>query len=101
VNSDRIEIQRIRLSRLRRAHRVAPYRFPRQQRDIFRAIRLIRSRAAEWGVNPDRSRCSASRPAANLTASAGTLFEEVNADRGRRAARLPRSARTRSSPVIR
>lgn len=35
-------------------YRVAPHRFPAPQADAARAVRLVRHRAAEWGINPQR-----------------------------------------------
>lgn len=63
-------------------YRVAPYRFPAPQRDLFRAIRIVRSRAAEWGVNPDQIAVLGFSAGGHLAASAGTLFDEVDATTG-------------------
>lgn len=70
-------------------YRVAPYRFPAPQRDIFRAVRLIRSRAAEWGVDPAQIAVLGFSAGGHLTASSGTLFHEVNADAGDAADAFP------------
>ncbi len=61
-------------------YRVAPYRHPAPLRDALRAIRIIRSRAAGWGVNPDQIAICGFSAGGHLAASAGTLYETVNAD---------------------
>ena len=63
-------------------YRVAPYRFPAPQRDAFRAIRLIRSRAQEWGVNPNQIATLGFSAGGHLCASTGTLYREIDADAG-------------------
>lgn len=63
-------------------YRVAPYRFPAPQRDLFRAVKLIRSRAAEWGVNPSQIAVLGFSAGGHLTASSGTLFDEIDANAG-------------------
>lgn len=35
-------------------YRVAPHRYPLPQADLMRAVRLVRSRADEWRIDPDR-----------------------------------------------
>ncbi len=63
-------------------YRVAPYRYPAPQRDAFRAIRLIRSHAAEWNVIPHQIATLGFSAGGHLCASTGTLFQEVNAEAG-------------------
>ncbi len=63
-------------------YRVTPYRYPAPQRDVFRAIKLIRSRAAEWGINAAQIAVLGFSAGGHLTASAGTLYNEVDANAG-------------------
>lgn len=63
-------------------YRVSPYRFPAPQRDLFRAIRIVRSRAEGWGVNPEQIAVLGFSAGGHLVASAGTLFNEVDAKAG-------------------
>ena len=63
-------------------YRVAPYRFPAPQRDLFRAIRIVRSRAAQWSIQPDQIAVLGFSAGGHLVASAGTLFHEVDATAG-------------------
>jgi acetyl esterase/lipase len=63
-------------------YRVAPYRFPEPQRDALRAIRLIRSRAEYWKIDPDRIAVCGFSAGGHLAACTGTLFDGVNADAG-------------------
>ena len=63
-------------------YRVAPYRYPAEQRDLFRAIRLIRSRAAQWNLNPSQLAVLGFSAGGHLAASGGTLFDEVDASAG-------------------
>ncbi|HUR57073.1 MAG TPA: alpha/beta hydrolase, partial [Opitutaceae bacterium] len=48
---------------------------PAPLRDALRAVRTIRSRAAEFGVNPERLGMLGGSAGGHLTASAGTLFD--------------------------
>ena len=59
-------------------YRVAPYRYPAPQRDALRAVRLVRSRAAEWGIAPDRIATLGFSAGGHLCASTGTLYDEVD-----------------------
>lgn len=70
-------------------YRVAPYRYPAEQRDLFRAIRLIRSRAAQWNLNPSQLAVLGFSAGGHLAASGGTLFDEVDASAGDAADREP------------
>lgn len=56
-------------------YRHADYGHPAPLRDALRAVRLLRSRAGEFGVKPDRIGMLGGSAGAHLTASAGTLFE--------------------------
>lgn len=62
-------------------YRVAPYRYPEPQRDALRAIRLVRSRAAAWGVDGRVAVCGFSA-GGHLAACTGTLFDRIDAGAG-------------------
>ncbi|HET7536281.1 MAG TPA: alpha/beta hydrolase [Candidatus Didemnitutus sp.] len=48
---------------------------PAPLQDVLRAIRIVRSRAADFGVHPDRIGVMGSSAGGHLAASAGTLFD--------------------------
>jgi acetyl esterase/lipase len=56
-------------------YRVAPQRHPAQLRDVLRAVRLVRSRAGELGVDPHRIAVFGSSAGGHLAATAATLFD--------------------------
>jgi acetyl esterase/lipase len=56
-------------------YRLVEYGHPAALRDVLRAIRIIRSRAAELGVRPDRIGVLESSAGGHLAACAGTLFD--------------------------
>lgn len=56
-------------------YRAMEYGHPAPLRDALRAIRIVRSRAAEWGLDPKRVGMLGGSAGAHLTASAGTLFD--------------------------
>lgn len=56
-------------------YRNAEYGQPAPLRDALRAVRMVRSRAAEFGVRPDKIGMLGGSAGAHLTASAGTLFD--------------------------
>jgi acetyl esterase/lipase len=66
-------------------YRHADYGQPAPLRDASRAVRLIRSRAAELGVRPDRIGMLGGSAGGHLTASAGTM---ADAPEGRTGAAL-------------
>lgn len=66
-------------------YRAAEYGHPAPLRDALRAVRIVRSRAAEFGVQPDRVGMLGGSAGGHLTASAGTLF---NAPEGKTGAEL-------------
>ena len=68
-------------------YRHADYGHPAPLRDALRAVRLIRSRAEEFGVQPNRIGMLGGSAGGHLTASAGTLFD---APEGRTGADLDR-----------
>lgn len=56
-------------------YRLLEYGHPAPLRDVLRAIRLVRSRAAELGVRPDRIGVIGFSAGGHLAASAATLFD--------------------------
>jgi acetyl esterase/lipase len=56
-------------------YRMAEFGHPAPLQDVLRAVRLVRSRAAEFGVNPARVGVMGSSAGGHLAASAGTLFD--------------------------
>lgn len=63
-------------------YRVAPFRYPEPQRDALRAIRIVRSRAAEWDVAPDKIAILGFSAGGHLAACCGTIAGQINADAG-------------------
>ena len=56
-------------------YRMAEFGHPAPLQDVLRAVRMVRSRAAELGVNPARIGVMGSSAGGHLAASAGTLFD--------------------------
>lgn len=56
-------------------YRLAEYGQPAPLQDVLRAVRLVRSRAAEFGVNPARIGIFGGSAGGHLAASAGTLYD--------------------------
>jgi acetyl esterase/lipase len=63
-------------------YRIAPQRHPAPLRDVLRAMRLVRSRAAEWGVDPKRIGVFGSSAGGHVAASAATLFDAAEGKTG-------------------
>lgn len=63
-------------------YRVVPYRFPAPQQDALRAIRIIRSHAEMWGINPNQIATLGFSAGGHLCASTGVLFQEIDANAG-------------------
>jgi acetyl esterase/lipase len=63
-------------------YRMVEYGHPAPLRDVLRAIRLVRSRAAEFGVKPDRIGVLGSSAGGHLAASASTLFNDPDGKTG-------------------
>ncbi len=57
-------------------YRMAEFGHPAPMRDVLRAVRLVRSRAAEFHVDPDRIGLMGSSAGGHLAATAGTLFDD-------------------------
>jgi acetyl esterase/lipase len=56
-------------------YRQVEFGHPAPLRDVLRAVRLVRSGAAQYGIAPDRIGVMGSSAGGHLAASAGTLFE--------------------------
>lgn len=56
-------------------YRMAEFGHPAPLQDVLRAVRMVRSRAAEFGINPARIGVMGSSAGGHLAASAGTLFD--------------------------
>ena len=59
-------------------YRLAPYRYPIELDDAQRAIRLVRTRAAEFGIDPGRLGMVGFSAGGHLAATAGTHFDAGN-----------------------
>ncbi len=66
-------------------YRLAEYGHPAPLRDVLRAVRLVRSRAAEFGVRADRIGLLGASAGGHLSASAALMFD---APEGRTGAQL-------------
>ena len=58
-------------------YRMTEFGHPAPLQDVLRAVRLVRSRAAEFHVNPTRIGVMGSSAGGHLAASAGTLFDHA------------------------
>jgi acetyl esterase/lipase len=56
-------------------YRMQEFGHPAPLQDVLRAVRLLRSRAAEFGIRADRIGVMGSSAGGHLAASAGTLFD--------------------------
>jgi acetyl esterase/lipase len=63
-------------------YRLGEYGHPAPLRDVLRAIRLVRSRAAQWHVNPSRIGVLGFSAGGHLAASAATLFDTAEGKTG-------------------
>jgi acetyl esterase/lipase len=59
-------------------YRVAPYRHPVPLQDAQRALRLVRSRASDWHVKPDRIGIWGFSAGGHLASTAATHFDNGN-----------------------
>jgi acetyl esterase/lipase len=58
-------------------YRMKEFGHPAPLQDVLRAVRLVRSRAAEFKINPARVGVMGSSAGGHLAASAGTLFDHA------------------------
>ncbi|WP_438482508.1 alpha/beta hydrolase [Oleiharenicola lentus] len=63
-------------------NRLKEFGHPAPLRDVLRAIRLVRSRAKEFKINPDRIGVMGSSAGGHLAASAGTLYAHADGKTG-------------------
>jgi acetyl esterase/lipase len=63
-------------------YRLKEYGHPAPLRDVLRAVRLLRSGAARWGIAPDRIGVLGFSAGGHLAASAGTLFDDPDGRTG-------------------
>lgn len=63
-------------------YRTAPYRYPAPQEDVLRAVKIVRSHAAEWHVAPDKIAVLGFSAGGHLACSSGVVFDEIKADNG-------------------
>jgi acetyl esterase/lipase len=63
-------------------NRVGDFGYPAPLQDVLRAVRLVRSRAAEFKIDPTRLGVMGSSAGGHLAASAGTLFDHPDGKTG-------------------
>ncbi|MEG2075263.1 MAG: alpha/beta hydrolase [Victivallaceae bacterium] len=63
-------------------YRVAPYRYPAPQQDIFRAVKITRGNAQSWYINPEKIAVMGFSAGGHLCASSGVLFDKIDANCG-------------------
>lgn len=63
-------------------YRLKEYGHPAPLRDVLRAVRFVRSRAAAYGIDPQRIGVFGSSAGGHLAASAGTLFDHADGRTG-------------------
>ena len=61
-------------------YRVRPHRHPAPLLDVQRAVRIVRGRATEFGVNPDRIGVLGFSAGGHLASTAATHFDDVPLD---------------------
>lgn len=63
-------------------NRVGEFGHPAPLQDVLRAVRIVRSRAAEFKIDPTRIGVMGSSAGGHLTASAGTLYDHAHGKTG-------------------
>jgi acetyl esterase/lipase len=63
-------------------YRMAEFGHPAPLQDVLRAVRILRSRASEFGINPSRIGVMGSSAGGHLAASSGTLFHHADGKTG-------------------
>ena len=63
-------------------NRLVDYGYPAPLQDVLRAVRIVRSRADEFKINPARIGVMGSSAGGHLAASAGTLFDRADGKTG-------------------
>jgi acetyl esterase/lipase len=63
-------------------NRLGEFGHPAPLQDVLRALRIVRSRATEFGINPARIGVMGSSAGGHLAASAGTLFDHADGKTG-------------------
>lgn len=63
-------------------YRVSPHRHPAPLSDAARAVRIVRARAQEWRVKPDKIAVLGFSAGGHLTASLGVFFDSADAAAG-------------------
>lgn len=63
-------------------YRLVEYGHPAPLRDVLRAMRLVRSRAAEFGVKPDRIGVLGSSAGGHLASCSGTMYDDPDGKTG-------------------
>jgi len=63
-------------------YRLKEYGQPAPLRDVLRAVRLVRSRAKEFGINPDRIGIYGGSAGGHVAACAGTLYDDPEGKTG-------------------
>jgi acetyl esterase/lipase len=63
-------------------YRLKEYGHPAPLRDVLRAIRIVRSRAGEFGIRPDRIGVIGSSAGGHLASAAATLFDHPDGRTG-------------------
>ncbi|HVS36722.1 MAG TPA: alpha/beta hydrolase [Gemmataceae bacterium] len=61
-------------------YRVAPYKHPVPLQDAQRALRTVRARAKEWGIDPNRVGIMGFSAGGHLASTAATHFDDGKAD---------------------
>lgn len=73
-------LNRIGISALVLNYRVAPYKHPIPLNDAKRAIRIVRARAKQWNLDPNRLGILGFSAGGHLASSAGTHYDHGNAE---------------------